>query len=198
MERRFILFLLLQLGFFVIQAQDPVQQIWNQIDSVSDVRAQENSLSNSPFRFGTTLGTGFGFSPQLGSTTHMYAAPHVDFQASNRLLIEGGIMAMQSFSNMRETSSEFLYPNSLSTISVYVSATYQLTENLFLHGAGVKAMVNPFAPRDEMNLTYNDFSIGATYKIGNFSIGATLHTSDRGSFYGSPFNNGMFGSPLMW
>ena len=196
---RFIgLILCLFVSATFVAGQDPVQQIWNQIDSVSDVNMQEKSLSNSPFKFSTSIGTGFGFSPQLGSATHLYAAPHLDYQANNRLLIEGGIMAMQSFSNMGEISSEFPYPNSLSTISVYISATYQLTENLFLHGTGVKAMVNPFSSPTDMSYTYNDFSIGATYKIGNFSIGATIHSSDRGGFYASPFNNGMFGSPLMW
>lgn len=192
------LILCLFLSATFVAGQDPVQQIWNQIDSLPDLRVEENSHPRSPFKFNTSVGTGFGFSPQFGSATHMYARPHVDFQAQDRLLIQGGLTFMQSFSNMNEINSEFPLPNSLSTISVYMSATYQLTENLFLHGTGVKAMLSPFSSPTDMSYTYNDFSIGATYKIGNFSIGATLHSTDRGGFYASPFNNGMFGSPLMW
>jgi hypothetical protein len=90
-------------------------------------------------------------------------------------------------------------------MSVFVAASYRVTEKLTLHGSGVKSLemisVDDHIPFNN----FHDLSVGATYNFGNFSIGASFHRTDpsyfrspygAGDFHRSPFGVGIFGSPF--
>lgn len=158
----------------------------------------ELSLEQSPFHYSTILGTACGFIPGIGSASHIYAAPQLDYRHSDRLSLQGGMMFMQSVSTLPVLNTEFNSSSSYSMFSVYISASYQVTENLSVHGTGIKGLINPFSSDELVNSGYNDLSFGATYSFGNFSIGATIHTSDMGGFYGPFHSSGIYGSPLIW
>jgi hypothetical protein len=203
MIRRQVVFILVFIGAAVmhITAQDDVTHIWSQIDSVKQYSAAPEAsgleIAPKPWSFNTMIGTSFGYSPYFGSSMNMFAAPQASFRANERLSFHGGLVVSQTVPVLMHLSEEPFTPAGMSNISAFAAATYRLTENLTLHGAGIKSMVNLPVDINSAALDYTDLSVGATYNFGNFSIGASFHKSDK-PFYSSPFGygNSLFGSPF--
>ena len=201
MGRRLIIFLLLQFFLFNLQAQDPVQQIWDQVE-FEDVSEEVDSGMDlvSPWSFSTSVGTSFGFSPYFGSAMNMYAAPQARYSVTDRLTFHGGIIASQMLPTMRTGNSEFPTSSSYTNLSAFVAASYMLTNDLLVYGTVVKSMMNPGLNGQNANFAMDDFSIGAAYSFGNFTIGASFHSGNTNPYRSSPFNTGrgMYGSPFYW
>jgi hypothetical protein len=188
------------LTFLEMNSQDPVERIWSEIDSINQyVAAPAENVSASRWSFNTTLGTSFSYAPQFGSAMNMFVAPHADFLASRRLTFHTGVMASHIAPVAYQTNSELPLSKGLNNMSVFVAASYQLTENLIIHGTGVKSLMLYPGDIENSNFNFQDYSVGATYNFGNFSIGASIHSSQNLNF-GSPigFGNNMYGSPLYW
>jgi len=189
------LFLLLPVG---LNAQDPVARIWNEIDSIeANTRIQESPAKVTPWSFHTTVGTSFGYNPYFGSSMQLFTTPHVTYAAGERLAFHGGLMISRTSPLMTTQTAEFNNITGFTGVSAYASASYRIGENLYIHGTGMKTMALLPPDSDVPALQYYDFSFGATYDFGNFSIGASIHRSDR-PLYGPPFGNGMYGSPTFW
>ncbi len=181
-----------------LQSQDPVARIWNEIDSVkSAVQTPAPPRHISPWSLSTSVGTSFSYSPWFGSAMQLYTAPHVSYAASDRLAFHGGLMVSRTTPLMNAGAGEISNFNGFTGISAFASASYRVSENLYIHGTGVKSFAMLPEGNELRALEYYDFSVGATYDFGNFSIGASIHRTDR-PYYGYPFGNGMFGSPLSW
>ena len=207
-------FLLGILSTASIAAQDGVDQIWSQIDSIkhntATIEAPARDSTPGPWAFNTMVGTSFGYVPLFGSAMNMFAVPRASYKANERLSFHGGLIVSQTLPVSMHSSEDPLIPAGMSNISAFASASYRLTENLTLHGTGIKSMANLPLDENRSALDYHDLSIGATYDFGNFSIGASFHRSDNSfyrspfgygnSFYGSPFRggNGSFGPPIYW
>jgi hypothetical protein len=199
--------------FFVtvhLQAQDEVERIWNQVDSISHYTEKpETVMAMVPWSFNTTVGTSFGYSPLFGSAMNLYAAPHARYKANDRLSFHGGILVSQTLPLLTDPTGELPGMRNMMNISAFVSASYHLTENLVLHGAGVRSIAHFPMDNSRSSPNYQDMSVGATYHFGNFSIGASFHKSNHSlyrspfgygnSFYGSPFGygSGMYGPPYL-
>jgi hypothetical protein len=184
-----------------LTAQNNVDQIWSQIDSINRYAATPGTPDvkavPGPWSFNTMVGTSFGYSPFFGSAMNVFAAPQAGFRANERLTFHGGLVVSQTFPVLMHFSEDPLIPAGMSNISAFASASYRLTENLTLHGTGVKSMANLPIDENRSALDYHDLSVGATYNFGNFSIGATFHRSNN-AFYRSPFGygNSLFNSPF--
>lgn len=151
-----------------------------------------------PGSFNVSLGTNYSYMKGYGSGMAFFAAPTYTLALSNRWSLHGGLVATQYQSFNGTMPQESFYPNSFASFSVFVAASYQMSDRLVLHGTGVKqlvsAPVSPLTPYPMDNL-----SLGATYKLGdNFSIGATIHLNQGHGYYSSPMNGYMFQPPFGW
>jgi len=181
-----------------LSAQEEVDRIWQQVDSINRYAGTaETSEGIKPWSFNTTIGTSFGYSPLFGSAMNLYAAPYARYQANSRLSFRGGLLVTHTFPGWTDPSGEMPGMRNISNLSGFVSASYYLTENLVLHGTGVRSIAHYPTDLNRPTPNYQDLSVGATYHFGNFSIGASFHRSDN-SFYRSPFNfgNTLYGSPF--
>ncbi len=200
MMKRQVMFLLviLSAASIHIAAQDDVDQIWSQIDSINqNVAIPGTSLKDAapgPWAFNTMVGTSLGYAPLFGSAMNMFAVPQASYRANERLSLHGGLIVSQTFPVLIHLSEEPLSSAGMSNISAFASASYRLTDNLTLHGTGIKSMANFPLDENRPAMDYHDLSIGATYDFGNFSIGASFHKSDN-LYFRSPFGygNNIFG-----
>ncbi len=202
MMKRKVIFLLfiISAASVHIAAQDDIDQIWTQSDSIkyntATTIAPSEDIAPGPWSFNTIIGTSFGYSPLFGSAINMFAAPQASFKANERLSFHGGLVVSQTVPLLMHSTEETFIPAAMPNMSTFASASYHLTENLIVHGTGIKSMVNFPLDENRSALDYHDLSIGATYNFGNVSIGASFHKSDN-SYFRSPFGygNSIFGSP---
>lgn len=191
-----LLILPLSLGL----AQDPVDHIWKQVDSINNA-VQPIGLSevSSPWSIHTSLGTSYAFSRGFGSSMQVFAAPSVNYAASKRLSFHGGFLATHNMPLMAFQDETAMETPEFSTFSVFLSSSYRLTENLIIHGTALKSLAGLPLEGPYTDYNFHDLSIGATYNFGNFSIGASFHQSNR-MMISSPFGFGSspFGTPLYW
>ncbi len=192
------------LSSFVLQGQeDPVSKIWNEIDSLALHTSDRQTVSSGPVQhwyFNTTLGTSFTYAPYLGSAMSLFAAPHVEYRTTDRLSFHGGMMVSHAIPMIYTENPEYPLSYGINNVAGYLSATYRLTDNLYVHGTGVQGIaVFPSSSDQASFLRYNDLSVGATYKIGSFSIGASIHRSNS-PYMGLPYGIGhnRFSSPYYW
>ena len=156
-----------------------------------------------------SVGTSFSYMKGYGSGMSLYAAPTFTLPLSDRWSVHGGLVASQyqGFNGGMTVGmpgvmgGEMFMPSSFTSLAVFASASYRMSDRLILHGTGVKqlmsAPVTPFTPYPMDNL-----SLGAIYKLGdNVTIGATIHMNN-GSYgpgrFGSPMNGSMYPSPFGW
>lgn len=166
-----------------------------QEDNVPEMLVEGKKL---PAYFNVSLGTSYSYMKGYGSGMAFFAAPSYTLPLTNRWSLHGGLIATQYQSFNGTMPQESFYPNSFSSFSVFVAASYQMSERLVLHGTGVKqlisAPVSPLTPYPMDNL-----SLGATYKLGdNISIGASIHLNKGQGYYSTPMNGYMFQPPFGW
>lgn len=212
--KRQVIFLLVILaaGSIHITAQDDIDQIGSQIDSVKHNTANTGTPSEDvapdAWSFNTMVGTSFGYAPFYASAMNMFASPQASYRANERLSFHSGLVVSQTIPVLMNPSEELIIPAGISNISAFASVSYRLAENLTLHGTGVKSMAKFPLDENRSSLDYHELSIGTTYNFGNFSIGASFHKSDNSYFkspygygnsiFGPSFRNGTggFGSPF--
>lgn len=158
----------------------------------------ENGPKISPWSINTTLGSSIYYAPGYGAGSNIFAAPHLDFSATNRLTFHGGFVASQFmplYSSLREDEGSL---KSFTNLSMFVAASYRVTSDLLVYGSGVKSMINPGLMAPGNNFSMDDLSFGAAYSFGNFTIGASFHSGNTNRFGISPFNpgGGMYPSPF--
>lgn len=180
--------------------EDPVSRIWNEIDNNnSSVDQAIASQPIKPWSFSSQLGTSYMFSPYFGSAMNMFAAPQVNYAATGKLAFHAGVSVGRTVPVTNLMDEEAPVNAGITNMSTYVAASYRLSKNLVVHGAGTKSVLLVPVDGKLQSMNFNDISIGATYDFGNFSIGATIHRSDAPG-YMSPFGGGnnMYGAPLFW
>lgn len=190
------------LVFFInkVYTQSPVEHIWNEIDSIQRTTERtEQHLETSRWSRNMMLGTSYMFAPHFGSAMNMFFAPEATFSATNRLAFHGGLLVSHTLPLSSNIIGEEFNNQGFNSMSVYMSASYRLTESLTIHGTGVKSLaVFPYQSGNSIR-NFQDLSVGASYSIGNFTIGASIHRSDY-PYMTSPFGYGNhgYGSPLYW
>ena len=172
-------------------------------DTESPVRER-----NSPWNL--TVGTSFSYARGWGSGMGFYAAPAYTLPMTNRLSLHAGVVASHFSLLDAPTGMETGYYNGFSSLSLFAAASYQATERLVVHGAGVKQLVtSPASPFSSYPV--DNFSLGATYRLGNnITIGASIHMRNGygwgtgspfgpsyGSFYSAPLGS-PYASPFGW
>lgn len=201
MKRKIILLASLVLFLATnLVGQEPAERVWMQVDSLSGMDARAVPLpAVGPLRFGTTIGTSFVYAPHLGGAINWYAAPHLDYSVTSRFNVQGGILALHSAPFAAGTSEARMYNESISSFSLFASASYRLTNYLVIHGTGVKYLSGIPMPQGGREFDFNDISLGATLQLGNFSIGASFHRTDQSPYRMFPGLNGFsYGPPLYW
>jgi hypothetical protein len=186
--------------FEALDAGDRLARIWKEIDHAGDIQHKPDAGKRiSPWSLSTSVGTSFLAFPGHGSAMSMFAAPQVNFSATERLGLHAGVSVGRILPVMGPVDSESFLNPGMTTISSYVAASYMLTENLVIHGSGSRNALLMPVDGELQPVHFNDLSVGATYHFGNFSIGATIHRSD-GPALGAPFGSGsnMFGAPFYW
>lgn len=141
-------------------------------------------------RLGVSVGTSYSTMKGYGSGMMFYAAPSYTLSLNERWALHGGVVAAGYQGFYPPTAGEYPFPAQFSSLSLFAAASYRMNDRLVLHGAGVKQLISaPVTPFTPYPADY--FSVGATYKLGqNISIGATIHISNGGGYYSSPFNGG--------
>lgn len=204
------LFIILLLTANIVMAQSAEERMMQLRDSVQIDSPAEKALSQtdkSKVRLGMNIGTGYAFSSAYGSGMNFYAAPTLSMPVTDRLSVHGGIVASTYYPVAVGQGFEQGMPSMYSSLALFAAASYRMNDRLILHGAGYKRLVNgpvntPFSP-----YPIDNFSFGATFKLGdNVSIGASISVNSGNGYYNSPgfghpgsyFGGGSPFSPFYW
>jgi hypothetical protein len=155
-------------SLFSIQAFS--QQI-NYGDSLSEYNSPKANLKP---RLYYSVGSTFMMIPHLGTVSGFTLSPVLSIPLSPKLSVEGGIIAGRFYSALSNFNPEGAINGAFNELSVYGSASYQISSQLTLYGTGIKQITgtSPF-----YFLPKSSYSIGSTYNFRNFSIGVTLQMS---------------------
>lgn len=149
-----------------------------------------------PWNF--SVGTSYSYLKGYGSGMMFYTAPSYTLSLSDRWALHGGVVASHYQGLNYTQPGENLLPGSVSSLAIFASASYRMSDRLVLHGTGIKQLVSapitPFTP-----YPMEDLSLGATYKIGeNMTIGAAVHMRNSNGYYSTPFGSTLFPSSFGW
>jgi len=167
-------------SLFSIQAFS--QQI-NYGDSLSEYNTRKANLKT---RLHYSVGTNFMIVPHFGSITAVTLSPSLSIPLSQKLTVDGGIIASYLNSAPRNSNHESPIFGSFRELSVYGSASYHFNPHLTLYGSAIKQLegTSPF-----YSLPKSSYTIGSEYNFGNFSIGVSLQMSKwNDNFSPMPFN----------
>lgn len=171
-------------------------QAWSQGISYYDTLALDNSgqVKLKP-RMEYSVGSTFMFIPHHGSVTGFTITPSLSVPVSSHLSFNGGIIAGRYYSDLQMTTLEGSRNGAFNELFVFGSANYHINSQLTFYGAGIKRLTvtSPFN-----TLPNSSYTIGSTYKFGNFSIGVSMQMSQwNNNFNSMPINSRQgFYSPL--
>jgi hypothetical protein len=135
------------------------------------------------------------FIPRRGSVTGFTVSPSLSVPLSPRLSLNGGIIAGRYYSDLQYPAFERSTNGAFNEIFVFGSANYNVNSQLTFYGAGIKRLTgtSPFT-----TLPNSSYTIGSTYKFGNFSFGVAMQMSQWNNTLNSFPTNGRqsFYSPL--
>jgi hypothetical protein len=175
-------------SLFSIQA---FSQQFNYRDSLAVYNSEKVNLKP---RLYYTVGSTILITPHSGTVTGFTLSPVLSIPLSAKLSVDGGFIAGRYYSAFRNFNPEDAINGAFNELSVFGSATYHISSQLTLYGTGIKQLTgtSPF-----YYLPKSSYSIGSTYKFGNFSIGVTLQMSNWNDILSPmPFNgNQGFYSP---
>ena len=139
-----------------------------------------------------TVGSTFIIVPHLGTIAGFTLAPSLSLPLSAKWSLDGGIIAGRYYSALRNVNPEGMLNGVSGELSVYGSASYHINSQLTVYGTAMKhiAGTSPFSL-----LPKSSYSIGSTYKFGNFSIGVSVQSSTWNNILSPmPFNgtSGLF------
>ncbi len=133
-----------------------------------------------------SVGSSFMFIPHHGSVTGFTVSPSLSVPVSSRLSFTGGIIAGRYYSNLQYPALEGSMNGAFNEISIFGSANYHVNSQLTFYGAGIKRLT---APSPFSTLPNSSYTIGSTYKFGNFSIGVSMQMSQwNNNFNSLPIN----------
>lgn len=147
-----------------------------------------------PGAWNLSAGTNFSYFPGYGPGIGFYATPVYSVGLTERWSLHGGMM-VSSFSPVSHNTDPLRLQNppAFTSLAVFAAASYRMTENLTLHGSGMRHF-SPGASTRATSFSLNDVSMGATLKLGNnVSIGASIRMLKG---YGHYFSPPIVGSPL--
>jgi hypothetical protein len=184
--------------------EEDVVRLKQQVDGVvleepdEELQAEEKQ---KPGHWNFSVGTSYSYMKGYGSGMMFYTAPTYTLALNDRWALHGGVVASHYQGLNYTQQGEILLPGSFSSLAIFASASYRMSERLVLHGTGIKQLVSapltPFTP-----YPMDDLSLGATYKIGNnMTIGASVHMRNGSGYNGyhtAPFGNPFHPSPFGW
>ena len=178
-------------SLFSIQAFS--QQI-NYRDSLAEYNSEKINLKPQlHYSVGSTLTV----IPHFGTVTGFTISPFLSVPLSQKLSVDGGIIAGRYYSALRNFNPEGTMNGTFNILSVYGSATYHFNSQFTVYGTGIKQLTgtSPFN-----FLPKSSYTIGSSFNFGNFSIGAALQMSKWNNISSPlPFNGSQgFYSPYKW
>jgi hypothetical protein len=182
-------------------AEEEMIRLKQEVDGVvNEQPAEEQSGAEKvkPGHWDFSVGTSYSYMKGYGSGMMFYTAPSYTLALNDRWALHGGVIASHYQGLNYTQPGENLLPGSFSSLAIYASASYRMTDRLVLHGAGIKQLVSapvtPFTP-----YAFDDLSLGATYRIGdNMTIGASVHMRNGNGYYSTPFGGPFFPSTFGW
>lgn len=182
-------------------AEEETMRLKQQVDGVvleepvEEVQAEDKK---KPGHWNFSVGTSYSYMKGYGSGMMFYTAPTYTLALNDRWSLHGGVVASHYQGLNNTQPGENLLPGSFSSLAVFASASYRMSDRLVIHGTGIKQLVSapitPFTP-----YPLDDFSLGATYKIGdNITVGASVHMRNHSGYrMGYPASSfGSFGNPF--
>jgi hypothetical protein len=165
-------------------AEEEMIRLKQQVDGVVLEEEEQAEDKEKPGHWNFSVGTSYSYMKGYGSGMMFYTAPTYTLALNDRWSLHGGVVAShyQGLNNTQQ--GEMLLPGSFSSLAIFASASYRMSDRLVLHGTGIKQLVSapvtPFTP-----YPMDDFSLGATYKIGdNITIGASVHIRNGSGYNG--------------
>jgi hypothetical protein len=163
-----------------------------------------------PGHWNFSVGTSYAYMKGYGSAMMFYTAPTYTLALNDRWALHGGVMASYYQGLNYRPMGESLLPATFSSLAVFVSASYRMSDRLVLHGTGTKQLLA--APGTTvMGYPMDDLSLGATLRIGdNMTIGASVHMRNGPGYNGysgyngyngyhtTPFGSPFYPSPFGW
>lgn len=171
---------------------------------------QAEGEETKPGHWNFSVGTSYSYMKGYGSGMMFYTAPTYTLALNDRWALHGGVMASYYQGLNYMPMGESLIPASFSSLAVFVSASYRMSDRLVLHGTGTKQLLA--GPGSTvMGYPMDDLSLGATLRIGdNMTIGASVHMRNGPGYNGyngyngykgyrtSPFGSPFYPSPFGW
>ena len=160
-----------------------------------------------PGHWNFSVGTSYSYMKGYGSGMMFYTAPTYTLALNDRWALHGGVMASYYQGLNYMPMGESLIPASFSSLAVFVSASYRMSDRLVLHGTGTKQLLAG-PGTTVMGYPMDDLSLGATFRIGdNMTIGASVHMRNGPGYNGyngyngyhtTPFGSPFYPSPFGW
>jgi hypothetical protein len=182
-------------------AEEDMIRLKQQVDGVVLEEPEEELQAEDKEKAGHwnfSVGTSYSYMKGYGSGMMFYTAPTYTLALNDRWALHGGVIASHYQGLNYTQPGENLLPGSFSSLAIFASASYRMSDRLVLHGTGIKQLVSapltPFTP-----YPLDDFSLGATYKIGdNITVGASVHMRNYSGYrVGYPASSfGNFGNPF--
>jgi hypothetical protein len=161
--------------------------VYSQEIKYKDTLGVDNSeyLKIKP-RMEYTVGSTIMFIPHRGSVTGFTVSPSLSVPVSPHLTFTGGIIAGRYYNNLQYPSLDRSMNGTFNEISIFGSADYRVNSQLTFYAAGIKRLTlsSPY-----IYLPNSSYTIGSTYKFGNFSIGVSMQmTQWNNNFNSMPIN----------
>jgi hypothetical protein len=118
-----------------------------------------------------TVGSSLTFAPHLGTFTGLTITSALSIPVNPKWTLEGGIVAGRYYSAFRGLNAESASNGSFADISLFGAAVYHVNPQFTVYGSGSKQL---FSTSPYGYFPKNRYSIGSTYKFGNFSVGASF------------------------
>lgn len=188
-------------------AEEEMIRLKQETNAVSLEETEEELQSEEktkPGHWNFSVGTSYSYMKGYGSGMMFYTAPTYTLALNDRWALHGGVMASYYQGLNQMPVGESLFPATFSSLSMFVAASYRMSDRLVLHGAGTKQLLT--GPSETvMGYPVESLSLGATYRIGeNITIGASVHMRNNTGYKGfngyhaTPFGNPFHPSPFGW
>ncbi len=210
MKRTITVFMMLFGAFCFLLAQSAEEdmiRLKQDVEGVVLEEAEEEQAEGEkqkPGHWNFSVGTSYSYMKGYGSGMSFYTAPSYTLALSDRWALHGGVVASYYQGLNYMPMGENVLPGSFSSLAVFISASYRMSDRLILHGTGTKQLLAG-PGTTVMGYPMDDLSLGATYRIGdNLTIGASVHMRNGNGYnsfngyHNTPFGNPMFPSPFGW
>ena len=200
MKKTVAVFLVFFGAFFYLAAQSAEEEIIRMKQETSDVVLEEPEMDQpeqeKPGHWNFSVGTSYAYMKGYGSAMMFYTAPTYTLALNDRWALHGGVMASYYQGLNYMPMGENLLPATFSSLAIFASASYRMSDRLILHGTGTKQLLAGPGPT-VMGYPADDISLGATFKIGNnMTIGASVHMMNGYGYGYNGYYAPSFGSPF--